>query len=101
MKIVGGRIREQRLRLGLSLEDVAKRSSSSVNLIKELEWSMLDDIDFNKLLDIAVAVELKPSELLQDLSVKTDIDPHQSVGNAEQHNISSIPPSREQVSGIE
>lgn len=64
MKLVGERIREQRLRLGLSIEDVARRSASSINLIKELEWSMLKDIDMGTLMSVAAAVELRASDLL-------------------------------------
>jgi transcriptional regulator with XRE-family HTH domain len=64
MKLVGERIREQRLRLGLSIEDVARRSASSINLIKELEWSMVKDIDMGTLISVAAAVELRASDLL-------------------------------------
>jgi cytoskeletal protein RodZ len=64
MKLVGERVREQRLRLGLSIDDVAKRSASSIHFIKELEWSMLKDIDLRTLISVAAAVELQASDLL-------------------------------------
>lgn len=57
MKLLGERIRERRLSLGLSIEDLAKRSASSLDLIKELEWSMLKDIDLTTLGAIANAME--------------------------------------------
>lgn len=67
MKTLGEKIRDRRLKLGLSLEDVAIRSATSIDLIKQLEWSMLNDIEFTTLLSIARAVEQNPSDLLLDV----------------------------------
>ena len=66
MKLIGERIRERRLTLGLSIEDVAKRSASPIDLIKELEWSMLKDIDLTTLYSIANAMEQSLGDLLSD-----------------------------------
>ncbi|CAN5275793.1 hypothetical protein BH10CYA1_BH10CYA1_58970 [soil metagenome] len=66
MKLVGERIRARRLSLGLGIEDVARRSASSIDLIKELEWSMLKDIDLTTLHSIANAVEQSLGDLLTD-----------------------------------
>jgi len=67
MKTLGERIRDRRIKLGLSLEDVAIRSATSIDLIKQLEWSMLNDIEFTTLMSIAKAVEQNPSDLLMDV----------------------------------
>lgn len=71
MKLLGERIRARRLRLGLSIDDVAKRSASSIHLIKELEWSMRSDIELTTLQSIAEAMDQSMAELLIEDSVIT------------------------------
>ncbi len=66
MKLLGERIRARRLTLGLSIDDVAKRSASSIDLIKKLEWSMLSDIEVTTLQSIAQAMEQSVSDLVMD-----------------------------------
>lgn len=68
MKLLGERIRARRLILGLSIDEVAKRSASSIDFIKELEWSMLSDIELTTLQSIAEAVEQNVSDLIVDHS---------------------------------
>lgn len=67
MKFVGERIRQRRLTLGLSIDDLAKKSASSIDLIKQLEWSMLKDIELTTLLSIAAAMGQSLGELLHDI----------------------------------
>lgn len=73
MKLLGERIRERRLSLGLSIEDLAKRSASSLDLIKELEWSMLKDIDLTTLGAIANAMEQSISDLVTDHNAEKSV----------------------------
>ncbi|MBS1955821.1 MAG: hypothetical protein JST89_16675 [Cyanobacteria bacterium SZAS-4] len=74
MKLLGERIRARRLTLGLSIDDVAKRSASSIDFIKELEWSMLSDIELTKLQSIAEAMEQSVSDLVIDRSTEDLLD---------------------------
>ena len=74
MKLLGERIRARRLTLGLSIDDVAKRSASSIDLIKELEWSMLSDIELTKLQSIAEAMDQNVSDLIIDRTGEERLD---------------------------
>lgn len=66
MQLLGQRIKEKRIELGLTMEELAERSDSPVDVIKELEWSTLKDIDISTLLAIAAAVEESVSDLVTD-----------------------------------
>lgn len=74
MKRIGERVREKRRALGLSVEEVAARSLTNKDVIKELEWSMMLDIDVKTLQHIAFAMNSSLGELVHDFPM-LDVGP--------------------------
>ncbi|MFD1410186.1 helix-turn-helix domain-containing protein [Lapidilactobacillus gannanensis] len=59
-------IRDRRLALGLTIEELAERSGSSYSFISRIERGKVDNVKLKKLNDIATALGLNMSDLFVD-----------------------------------
>ena len=59
-------IRDRRLALGLTIEELAERSGSSYSFISRIERGKIDNLKLKKLNDIANALGLTMSDLFID-----------------------------------
>ncbi|WP_125651395.1 helix-turn-helix domain-containing protein [Lapidilactobacillus gannanensis] len=66
LETISRMIRDRRLALGLTIEELAERSGSSYSFISRIERGKVDNVKLKKLNDIATALGLNMSDLFVD-----------------------------------
>ncbi len=66
LETISRMIRDRRLALGLTIEELAERSGSSYSFISRIERGKIDNLKLKKLNDIANALGLSMSDLFVD-----------------------------------
>lgn len=66
LETISRMIRDRRLALGLTIEELAERSGSSYSFISRIERGKIDNLKLKKLNDIANALGLTMSDLFID-----------------------------------
>lgn len=66
LEAISRMIRDRRLALGLTIEELAERSGSSYSFISRIERGKIDNLKLKKLNDIANALGLTMSDLFID-----------------------------------
>lgn len=61
---IGERIKQRRLELGLSLDDIAHRLNKSRTTIYRYETSAISDMPSSVIMPLAVALETSPAQLM-------------------------------------
>lgn len=78
-KTTGANIRELRLAAHLSQEDFAEKTKISRNIIVRIEWGR-SSLTIEQLADIADALKVAPSEILERSPENIDFKPLQWMG---------------------